>query len=96
MVCLEIEYVDMNEPDHKSTPTLLAGILYMLAKHGFEAELKPGQFQMDFILGHIQPIPSEIVRILRKNGFEYFSSDSVTYTDVDGARRYRSLFRRMY
>jgi hypothetical protein len=86
----------VNKSDHKATPILLAGVLCMMARHGFEAELKPGQFHMDLILGHLQPIPSDIIRILRKNGFEYCFYDKVTYTDADGAKRCRSLFRKLY
>jgi hypothetical protein len=86
----------VNKSDDKSTPTLLAGILYMMARHGFEAELRPDQFHMDLILGHIQPIPSKIIRMLRENGFEYCFYDKGMYTDADGAKRYRSLFRRLH
>jgi hypothetical protein len=80
----------------KPTPTLLAGILCMMARHGFEAELKPDRFHMDLVLGHTQPIPPEIIVTLRENGFEYCFYNKVTYTDTDGAVRCRSYFRRPY
>jgi hypothetical protein len=78
----------------KSTPTLLAGILFMLAKHGYEAELKPHRFYIHLTLGHAQSLPREIIHILRKNGFEYWFLDKVTYVDVGGIIRCRSHFRR--
>lgn len=86
----------MNKSEDISIPTLFAGVLYTIAKHGFEAELKPGRLHVDLILGHIQPIPSEIIRMLRKNGFQYCFHDKVTYTDADGTKRRRSIFRRLH
>jgi hypothetical protein len=83
-----------NKSNTKSTPTLLAGILFMLARHGYEAELKPNRFYMHLTLGHAQPLPSEIIHILRKNGFEYWFLDKVTYVNVDGTIMCRSHFRR--
>ena len=84
----------MNKSNSEPTSTLLARILVMLAKRGHEAELKPDQFYMDLILGHIQPLSPEIIGALRENGFNYNFLDEVTYTDTAGAIRYRSHFRR--
>ena len=91
----------MNKSDlHGSTDksntkssTLFAGILFMLARHGYEAELKPNRFYMHLTLGHAKPLPREIIHILRKNRFEYFL-DKVAYVDVDGTIKCRSHFRR--
>jgi hypothetical protein len=86
----------MNKSNTKPAPTLFAAILYMLARHGHEAELKPHQFHTDLILGHIQPLSPEIIGNLRENGFKYCFHDGVTYTDADGAIRCRSHFRRLH
>lgn len=98
IVWLGIEQVDfhdhMNRSNTKASPTLLAGILYKMARHGYEAELKPDRFHMHLILGHIQPLPPEIIVTLRENGFEYCFFDKTTYIDADGATRCRSHFRR--
>ena len=74
----------------------MAEILYKMARHGYEAELKPYQNHLDLILGHIQPLPIEIHTILQENGFNYSFLDKVTYKDADGATRWRSNFRRIY
>jgi hypothetical protein len=84
----------MNQSNSEPTSTLLARILVMLAKRGHEAELNRDQFYMDLILGHIQPLSPEIIGALRENGFSYNYLDRVTYTDITGAIRYRSHFRR--
>jgi hypothetical protein len=86
----------MNKSNTKEAPTLLAGILCMLARNGHEIELKPGQFHLDLILGHTQPLSPEIIGALREDGFEYCSLDRITYADADGAIRCRSHFRRPY
>jgi hypothetical protein len=84
----------MNKSNSESAHTLLARTLVMLAKRGHEAELKPKQFYMDLILGHIQPLSPEIFSVLRENGFSYHFLDEVTYTNTAGTIRYRSHFRR--
>jgi len=87
----------MHKPNTKLGPAIMAGILDMLARHGYEAELKPGQFHMDLNLRHIQPLSPEIIGILRENGFfEYCFLDKATYTDANGTIRCRSHFRRPY
>jgi hypothetical protein len=88
--------MDKSKGNIKPTPTLLAGILTMMARHGYEAELKPDRFHMDLILGHIQPLPRKIIVTLQENGFEYRFFDKVTYTDADGAIRCRTYFRRLH
>ena len=97
-VWLEIEQVGQHDPMNKSnlrpTATLLAGILFKIARQGYEAELKPNLYHMDLILEHIRPLPHEIVVTLRENCFEYCFLDSLTYTDADGTVRSRSHFRR--
>ena len=84
----------MNQSNSEPTSTLLARILVMMAKRGHEAELNRDQFYMDLILGHIQPLSPEIIGALRENDFSYNFLDRVTYTDKNGAIRYRSHFRR--
>lgn len=86
----------MNKSEDISVPTLLARVLYTIARQGFEAELMPGRLHVDLVLGHTQPIPSEIIRMLRKNGIEYCFQNKVTYTDADGTKRCRSHFRRLH
>ncbi|MPZ06298.1 MAG: hypothetical protein GEU26_07760 [Nitrososphaeraceae archaeon] len=83
----------MNKSNFRSNPTVLAEILYKMAKHGCEVEFKPDRFHMDLILGHPRPLPPGIIVTLRKNGFDYCFFDNVTYTDADGKSRCRSHFR---
>ena len=85
---------NMNKSNSKPAPTLLAGILYKMARHGYEAELKPDRFYIYLIIGHVRPLSPETIAILRENGFEHCFLDKVTYTDADGAIRSRSHFRR--
>lgn len=66
----------------------------MMARHGYEVELKPDRSHMELILGHTQPISPKIFVTLRENGFEFRLEEKRTYTDLDGAIRCRSRFRR--
>jgi hypothetical protein len=66
----------------------------MMARHGYEVELKPDRFHMELILGHTQPLSPKIFVTLRENGFEFRLEEKRTYTDLDGAIRCRSRFRR--
>ena len=84
----------MNISDSKSSTAVLAGILQLMARRGYEVELRPNQFHLDLTLGHLQPLTPEIFTTLRENGFEHSFLDKVTYTDADGAIRSRSHFRK--
>jgi hypothetical protein len=86
--------MDMNNPDTKGSSAHLAGILQMMSMRGYEIEFKRNLYHADLILGHLQPLPSEIFMTLQENGFEYRFLDKVAYTDADGAIRCRSHFRR--
>lgn len=66
----------------------------MMARHGYEVELKPDKLYMELILGHTQPLSSKIFVTLREYGFEFRLKEKRKYTDLDGAIRCRSRFRR--
>lgn len=84
----------MTESDTEMAQTLLADILFMLARHGYEVELRPARFHTDLIVGHSQPLPTEIIDALGEKGFGLCLRKKGTYTDVDGAIRCRTHFRK--
>ena len=61
----------MNKSNLSSNTTVLAEILYKMAKHGCGVEFKPDGFYLDLMLGHPRPLPPGIIVNLRKNGFDY-------------------------
>lgn len=84
----------MTESNAELAHTLLAEILCMMARHGYEVELKPDRFHLDLIVGHTQPLPPEIIVTLSRKGFKFCLTEKGTYTDVDGEIRCRSHFRK--
>ncbi|HZD36599.1 MAG TPA: hypothetical protein VE130_15450 [Nitrososphaeraceae archaeon] len=84
----------MTDLNTELAQTLLAEILCMMARHGYEVELKPARLHIDLIVGHSQPLPTELIVTLGEKGFGLCSRKKGTYTDIDGAIRYRSHFRK--